>query len=439
MVKEGAFDWAQYAKEQRSKNITAKETSKEGSPTPTALLLLPLPFVKGTRSRLWTACRRTISTALGLLAGSGEDDKDIARLDLAIVLPFTSLSKFQNVARSVIFARSHGLLEEIYSLLCVIAAQEKVDLDFPGGLDVRAFMVDHPDNYVGGSQQSRAFSGPLIDLSTLILSGRVYGNLFAVESEEGERAKQTYMKYQAFRNLPLPSVTKVPGGTFVTTSEDHEDASAEDLSKAQKHTSVAVGGTFDHLHVGHKLLLTATALVLEPYTTETSSSLQRTITIGITGDELLTKKRYAEQVESWERRQAKVADFLESVVIFARPENANREAENFSYPGPNGCYVRVSYDSALTIKYVQISDPYGPTITDENISALVISAETRAGARAVNEKRKEKEWAALEIFEVDVLDANVEGDATGNTPGKVNFESKISSTEVRRRLHEMTV
>jgi len=77
-------------------------------------------------------------------------------------------------------------------------------------------------------------------------------------------------------------------------------------------------------------------------------------------------------------------------------------------------------------------DPFGPTITDETITALVISAETRSGGKAVNAKRAEKEWAPLDIFEVDVLGAEEEDGTV--TQGKVDetFQGKLSSTEIRR-------
>jgi hypothetical protein len=62
--------------------------------------------------------------------------------------------------------------------------------------------------------------------------------------------------------------------------------------------------------------------------------------------------------------------------------------EEISRPTPNGHIVRVTYLSpasgTTTINYTRITDPYGPTITDRRISAIVISYETRAGGKAVN-------------------------------------------------------
>src|SRR5262249_48657385 len=145
----------------------------------------------------------------------------------------------------------------------------------------------------------------------------------------------------------------------------------------------AVGGTFDHLHVGHKLLLTATILAADP-----TAPGPRLITVGITGDALLVNKKYAGAVESWDVRQRRTAAFIDSILAFYPDVPSITKTEDINEPGPNGKVVRVTYsagssDSVITINYTQISDPFGPTITDEGISVLVISAETRAGGKAV--------------------------------------------------------
>ena len=57
----------------------------------------------------------------------------------------------------------------------------------------------------------------------------------------------------------------------------------------------------------------------------------------------------------------------------------------------------------------------------------------------MNDKRKEKGWKELEVFEVDVLDAapeDVEGGGEGQKV-KEGFADKISSTEIRRRMVEI--
>ena len=413
----------------------------EGAAPPSALLLLPAP-TSFTRSSLGTACGPTLSSLLPFVAKSVKGTNDIARLDVAVVLP--EFINIKDTPRAILFAQTQTLLTELYTLLCLIAVEHRVELDFPGGVDVRIFMLEAireaPETSV-----NYAFSGPLIDMATLVASrARIYDPIFSIESEEGEHILQAFLKlHSVLPNPSPPNVRRMIGGTSITTSSQKSDArqaATEPLQPPPPHHSVIVGGTFDHLHIGHKLLLTATALVLSPSPSPISNRL---ITIGITGDELLVNKKFAPEVESWDVRQQKTADFFESILAFPTASSSSRRSETISEPGPNGHVVRVTFlsvasGSTTTINYTRISDPYGPTIVDEKISALVISQETRAGGKAVNDRRREKGWAELEVFEVDVLDASprLEDDDVGG-PRKETFESKISSTEIRRRLAEM--
>lgn len=54
---------------------------------------------------------------------------------------------------------------------------------------------------------------------------------------------------------------------------------------------VAVGGTFDHLHIGHQVLLIYAALLAKAK-----------LIIGITGEEMLTKKINKEAIQSIQMR-----------------------------------------------------------------------------------------------------------------------------------------
>lgn len=198
------------------------------------------------------------------------------------------------------------------------------------------------------------------------------------------------------------------------------------------HAVVAVGGTFDNLHVGHKLLLTATALMLQPATR--SSKLQRRLIVGITGDSLLKNKKYAEYLQSWKQRQEDVVDFLVTILSFAKSQKEDIVSTSFNEPVVNGRGIHTLLkQAAIIIECVEIQDPFGPTITDESVSALVVSGETRSGGAAVNTKREDKGWKSLEIFEVDVLDAQEE---KHNITSTEEFAAKISSTAIRKRKAE---
>jgi cytidyltransferase-like protein len=104
---------------------------------------------------------------------------------------------------------------------------------------------------------------------------------------------------------------------------------------------VAMGGTFDHLHAGHKILLSCAAFLA------TSKLI-----VGMTSDSLLIKKRHVEILEHLDERTKKTREFLQLVK-----------------PG-------------LELDLPPLTDIYGPTGWDPNVQALVVSKETLSGANA---------------------------------------------------------
>ncbi|OJD10744.1 hypothetical protein ACJ73_09710 [Blastomyces percursus] len=405
-----------------------------------ALLLLPSTS-STSYSSLKAAYSPALSTILAELSSPIKGTSNKAVLDIAIAARGSAAPDSAPRGRSFVYLQQ--LLASFYRLLGVTSVAQAVELDGPGGVDARVFFLDDSENGndynddgdANRSQTWRANLGPIIRLTDFAASGRSWKTIFSLGTAEGDmllHVLTTAAKKRALSN-PTPTIRRLPGVSVLQP----QPMVLEPLElHPRRHYSVAVGGTFDHLHSGHKLLLTATSLAIDAVPPG-SKPVQRTITIGITGDELLVNKKYAEYLESWDERWQGVWTFMESVIDFSSPlakQHATlaetAKIEHVHHPGPNGKYVRVRVSSDLNIKFVHISDPFGPTITDEAISALVVSKETRSGGKAVNEEREKKGWSMLEVFEVDILDTS-EGESQGGAVE--NFETKISSTEIRRR------
>lgn len=384
-----------------------------------SLLILPSPPYPAKPASLSAAYRPALTAALTTLSKLRLPSTTI----LEIVLPITTLDRsFETIQKT---------LAGLYSLICIVCAKESIEMYGPGSVDARVILLSQMSVEDGDFSTMRIKGGPITDLGTLASTRRRWQILFSVDGEEGQEYLSRYSKIVKSTLPPLlaePHI--VSGGVSLISAQSLHQAA---LAPAAHHI-VAVGGTFDHLHAGHKLLLTATALALYG-SSETSS---RRLIVGITGDELLKNKKYSEYLGSWEQRASDVVDFMKSILSFAKPQCMDKEVEtvHVNKPGPNGKAIHTTLKScSITIECVEIQDPFGPTITDESITALVVSGETRSGGRAVNTKRAENGWAALEVFEVDVLNAT---DEDVDAPTKTeNFDSKISSTAIRKHKAEL--
>lgn len=386
-----------------------------------ALLLLPPAPTPSTYASLKAAYHAPLSAVLRELRRAQEP----VLLELALACPH--LHGHLDDPRGPLYSTTQQLVADLYKLICIVAAKDAIDTEDAQGIDARILLVAHPmhgkpQHAHVDSTPEQELQGPAIDLPTLARSFRNWTSVYSVESEEGERFLKSFLDMSKHTN-----VSKVRGGMVLNASTSAETAT-DSFAKSQKHLAVAVGGTFDHLHIGHKLLLTMFAFVLGRRQQSDSPSV---LTVGITGDALLVNKKFADQLESWKARQESTHDFLHSIVYFGRPDDNRIQVQEVNEPGPNGHAVHISYPFGLTIKYVEIWDPFGPTITDKDITALALSLETRGGGAAVNEKRKEQGWDPLEVYEVAVLDASEE-DSVDET-----FQSKLSSTEIRRKRSEL--
>jgi phosphopantetheine adenylyltransferase len=402
--------------------------SNHGLPS---LLILPAPPTPPTPAALKAAYQPALTAALTTLAS-------IKASKAAVLQVYVPCSRQYDLhePRSQLFEEIERLVSGVYSLICIVSAQNAIEPDGSGAVDARVILLNHDRlEESHGRHLSSPFplpaTGPIIDIQTLALTRRSWYHIFSVDGEQGQAILSKYLIVAAHLNPPVQGeICKVPGGISLMSSVKSKTQYARQGSAI--HTTVIVGGTFDHLHAGHKLLLTAIALLLQPSTL--SMEVERRLIIGITGDQLLKNKKYAEYLQSWKQRQEDVVDFLLTILFFAQPENQELETRAFDEPVVNGKAIHIRLKQAnITIECVEIQDPFGPTITDEKVTALVVSRETRSGGAAVNTKRKEKGWKPLEVFEVDVLDALEDKPSVTEIE---EFAAKICSTAFRKRKAE---
>jgi pantetheine-phosphate adenylyltransferase len=144
--------------------------------------------------------------------------------------------------------------------------------------------------------------------------------------------------------------------------------------------NVAVGGTFDRFHAGHRLLLGATALVAT-----------EGIYVGVTSDKLLIKKKNKELLQPYTVREAAAVEYMQKI------------------------------NPKVVVNAGALVDPKVPPLaaTSADFQAIVVSEETISGAEEINYVRKSLGFDPLVIVVVGLI-----GGATG-------AGGKLSSTDLR--------
>ena len=129
----------------------------------------------------------------------------------------------------------------------------------------------------------------------------------------------------------------------------------------RKFKKMAVGGTFDELHRGHKVLLMK------------AFEFADHVLIGLCSDEFVKRLNKPHSTAPYEERLVEVKAFL-------------RE---------NGFLERA--------QILQLNDPFGPTLSKGCIEALIVSKETEPTALKINEKRRELELPPLAIITINMV------------------------------------
>jgi len=317
---------------------------------------------------------------------------------VAVAAPFLPLD----------WSRLQSLLAKLYSLVALIQA----DHDNPA--DVNVLLVDH----AAGREYAHDRTNPdndscIVDLGALASLPVKWSRIFHATTEASIAALQSFLGVHERSQVILQEqIVAVPGGLSMMGGQ-------KPASGSKRFNKVIIGGTFDHFHLGHKLLLQASTLLLSVPSSAQSPAM---FTIGITGDALLKNKRYASEIEPWSVRAQAVTDFVGSLLLETPTTVSSSTTE----------LITSLVGGRLHVRCTEILDAYGPTTLEQDLDALVVSGETRSGGKAVNDQRRETGWHELEVFEIDVLHATEQEE--GSSDG--NYAAKISSTDYRRRQAE---
>jgi pantetheine-phosphate adenylyltransferase len=139
---------------------------------------------------------------------------------------------------------------------------------------------------------------------------------------------------------------------------------------------VAMGGTFDVLHRGHRKLL------------KQAFAVGRTVMIGITTDRFARSLHKPHRFDHYEKRRRDLSRLLGRWRVLSRA------------------------------RFVPLDDRFGPTVTVSGIQALVVSRRTIKTAHEINVKRKINGLKPLVIVPIDLIMAD--------------DRRPISSTRIRR-------
>ncbi|CAH1104390.1 unnamed protein product [Psylliodes chrysocephalus] len=186
-----------------------------------------------------------------------------------------------------------------------------------------------------------------------------------------------------FINMRLQNLAK-EYNIITLNCEEFQEEEKEIILSDTKVNHTVLGGTFDRLHLAHKLLLSEAALRAD-----------KTVTVGVTEENMLFSKTLWEFIEDTDLRINNVRDFLCDIC----PE--------------------------LNYNIVPISDPFGPAITDPTMELIVVSQETFKGGEKINLIRRERNLPPLDILPVELVDEP--------NPNPLE-EAKISSSTTRMRL-----
>jgi len=129
----------------------------------------------------------------------------------------------------------------------------------------------------------------------------------------------------------------------------------------KKFEAVAVGGTFDEFHKGHRALL------------KKAFEVGNRVFIGLCSDDFVKKMKKPHKIAPYEKRLEELKSFLRRCEVLDRAE----------------IFI--------------LNDPYGVTVSRKRLDAIVVSEETEPRAHEINEERRSKRMPPLKIVAIDMI------------------------------------
>lgn len=128
-----------------------------------------------------------------------------------------------------------------------------------------------------------------------------------------------------------------------------------------QYNHVCLGGTFDHLHAGHKRIL------------DFAFHAGRKVSIGISTDQFIQKKILSQSIQSFDLRKEYLTDYLFQ-------NGWNKRAVIFP-----------------------LDDIYGIADTDNTLQTIIVTKETYKNALKINKRRNKNDIPPLEIVSIPFL------------------------------------
>lgn len=152
---------------------------------------------------------------------------------------------------------------------------------------------------------------------------------------------------------------------------------------------VAIGGTFEYLHDGHKKLIKMAFRIVR----------DGEVHIGLTSNQMAGQK--GRKINDYNTRKANLTQYIESLNV------------------PETRYI-----------IFELTDPYGPTI-EEDYDYIVVSPETHGVALKINQLRRERGKEPIKIVRIEYVlaDDEIPISSTRISKGEIDIHGHLKKNE----------